>query len=66
LCFAVTGKELKMMSTVADIQKEIMTAGPVEGAFNVYADFVSYKSGMSTQIHELSVFTEDVIISLTQ
>ncbi|KAK2179007.1 hypothetical protein NP493_519g04030 [Ridgeia piscesae] len=40
------GKELKMMSTVADIQKEIMTAGPVEGAFNVYADFVSYKSGV--------------------
>lgn len=27
------------------IQKEIMTNGPVEGAFSVYEDFVQYKSG---------------------
>jgi len=28
------------------IQQEIMTNGPVEGAFTVYEDFVSYKSGV--------------------
>uniref|UniRef100_A0A1B6C2V6 Peptidase C1A papain C-terminal domain-containing protein n=2 Tax=Clastoptera arizonana TaxID=38151 RepID=A0A1B6C2V6_9HEMI len=28
------------------IKKEIMTNGPVEGSFTVYADFVSYKSGV--------------------
>lgn len=28
------------------IQKEIMTNGPVEGAFSVYEDFVQYKSGI--------------------
>ena len=36
--YAVSG-EVEM------IQKEIMTNGPVEGAFTVYADFPSYKSG---------------------
>lgn len=30
----------------AQIQTEIMTNGPVEGAFTVYADFPSYKSGV--------------------
>jgi len=33
-------------SSVAAIQKEIMANGPVEGAFTVYADFPSYKSGV--------------------
>ena len=32
-------------SDVEKIQTEIMTGGPVEGAFTVYADFPSYKSG---------------------
>ncbi|XP_046918598.2 cathepsin B-like [Dermatophagoides farinae] len=31
---------------VQDIQKEIMTNGPVEATFLVYADFLSYKSGI--------------------
>ncbi|XP_067941372.1 cathepsin B-like [Watersipora subatra] len=31
---------------VSQIQKEIMTNGPVEGSFTVYADFPSYKSGV--------------------
>ena len=31
---------------VEHIQREIMTNGPVEGAFSVYADFVNYKSGV--------------------
>jgi len=31
---------------VADIQTEIMTNGPVEAAFSVYQDFLSYKSGV--------------------
>jgi len=29
-----------------DIQKEIMTNGPVEAAFTVYADFMNYKTGV--------------------
>jgi len=33
-------------SKVEDIQTEIMTNGPVEGGFSVYADFVHYKSGV--------------------
>lgn len=32
-------------SDVEKIQTEIMNGGPVEGAFTVYADFPSYKSG---------------------
>jgi len=33
-------------ATVNDIATEIMTNGPVEGAFSVYEDFVHYKSGV--------------------
>merc|ERR550519_1173716 len=33
-------------SEVEEIQKEIMTNGPVEGAFTVYEDFPTYKSGV--------------------
>jgi len=33
-------------SNVEQIQHEIMTNGPVEGAFTVYADFPTYKSGV--------------------
>ncbi len=33
-------------SNVAKIQTEIMTNGPVEVAFSVYADFLTYKSGV--------------------
>jgi cathepsin B len=32
--------------SVEDIQTEIMTNGPVEVAFSVYADFLTYKSGV--------------------
>ena len=28
------------------MQQEIMTFGPIEAAFDVYADFLSYKSGV--------------------
>ena len=34
-------------TNVAKIQTEIMTNGPVEGTFEVYADFLTYKSGES-------------------
>jgi len=34
------------LRTVSQIQTEIMTNGPVEGAFSVYADFPTYKSGV--------------------
>jgi len=33
-------------SDAAQIQQEIMTNGPVEAAFDVYADFENYKSGV--------------------
>lgn len=36
-------------SEVPQIQAEIMKNGPVEAAFSVYADFVSYKSGKYLQ-----------------
>lgn len=35
-----------LSSSVSQIQTEIMTHGPVEAAFTVYADFPSYKSGV--------------------
>ena len=37
-------------SEMEQIQKEIMTNGPVEGAFTVYSDFPSYKSGEHFQL----------------
>lgn len=37
-------------SSVAAIQTEIMTYGPVEAAFDVYADFEAYKSGVYRHI----------------
>jgi len=39
-------KSYSVSSRVADIQTEIMTNGPVEAAFTVYADFPTYKSGV--------------------
>jgi len=36
---------------VAAIQTAIMTGGPVEGAFSVYADFMSYQSGVYQHIN---------------
>ena len=33
-------------TTVAAIQTEIMTNGPIEVAFDVYQDFFSYESGV--------------------
>ena len=41
--YGTTGYSVR--SYVKQIQTEIMTNGPVEGAFTVYADFPSYKSG---------------------
>jgi len=37
-------------SKVEQIQTEIMTNGPVEGAFTVYADFLSYKTGVYSHV----------------
>lgn len=39
-------KAYNVRSNPEDIQREIMTNGPVEAAFTVYADFVNYKSGV--------------------
>jgi len=35
-----------LFGAAAKIQAEIMTNGPVEGAFTVYQDFLAYKSGV--------------------
>jgi cathepsin B len=40
------GKAYSVKSTVEAIATEIMTNGPVEGAFTVYSDFLSYKTGV--------------------
>lgn len=39
---------------VAQIQTELMTNGPVEVAFDVYEDFLSYKSGTYSNITMLN------------
>jgi len=39
-------KDAYKVTGVANIQKEIMTNGPVEVAFTVYGDFMKYKSGV--------------------
>jgi len=39
-------KSYAVSSRVADIQKEIMTNGPVEIAISVYSDFLTYKTGV--------------------
>jgi len=39
-------KSVYSINTVADIQSEIMTNGPVTGAFTVFDDFPTYKSGV--------------------
>jgi C1A family cysteine protease len=45
--FKFSGKTHYSVSyKVEQIQTELMTNGPVEGAFTVYADFPTYKSGV--------------------
>jgi len=39
-------KSYNVPNDVSEIQKEIYTNGPVEAAFTVYKDFLSYKSGV--------------------
>jgi len=34
------------LNSIADIQNDIMTKGPVEACFSVYEDFLAYKSGV--------------------
>jgi len=40
------GKSAYTLSGVTDFQNEIMTNGPIEVAFSVYQDFLTYKSGV--------------------
>ncbi|KAJ8926212.1 hypothetical protein NQ314_021432 [Rhamnusium bicolor] len=44
----------KVPKDVAQIQLEIMTNGPVEAAFSVYADFLSYKKCSFTLIYRMA------------
>lgn len=47
MTFKFAGKNsYSLEQSVEEIQKEIMTNGPVEGAFTVFEDFVQYKTGM--------------------
>ena len=39
---------------VEQIQTEIMTNGPVEAAFTVYADFPTYKTGKHSKYYKYS------------
>ena len=44
--FCITGASAySVRRSEKEIMTEIMTNGPVEGAFTVYADFPTYKSG---------------------
>lgn len=46
------GKSSYSLSKDANkIQREIMTNGPVEGAFTVYEDLLNYKSGVYQHVH---------------
>ncbi|KAH8344922.1 hypothetical protein KR067_010712 [Drosophila pandora] len=44
-------KSYSVRRNVRDIQEEIMTNGPVEGAFTVYEDLILYKSGVYQHEH---------------
>lgn len=46
--YYVEASSIQTYTDVASIQTAIMTNGPVEGAFTVYQDFMSYKSGVYT------------------
>lgn len=39
-------KNAKQLSSVAAIQQDLMTFGPVQAGFSVYQDFMNYKSGV--------------------
>lgn len=44
-------KSYSISNNAIDIQREIMTNGPVEGAFTVYEDLILYKSGVYQHVH---------------
>lgn len=44
-------KAYSVTKNIQDIQKEIMTNGPVEGAFTVYEDLILYKDGVYQHVH---------------
>lgn len=44
-------KSYSIGKNVEAIQREIMTNGPVEGAFTVYEDLILYKSGVYQHVH---------------
>lgn len=43
-------KAYSIKKSVTSIQEEIMTNGPVQAAFSVYSDFLSYSSGTLVRI----------------
>jgi cathepsin B len=56
------------INRVEDIQREIMTRGPVQAAFTVYQDFITYKSGVYSHVsgqllggHAIKIIGWDVI-----
>ena len=47
-------KSYSVGGEVEQIQTEIMTNGPVEAAFTVYADFPTYKTGKHSKYYKYS------------
>ncbi|KAM7346432.1 cathepsin B isoform 1-T1 [Cochliomyia hominivorax] len=45
------GSKSYSVHNVRDIQEEIVTNGPVEGAFTVYEDLILYKDGVYQHVH---------------
>lgn len=44
-------KSYSVRGNARNIQEEIMTNGPVEGAMTVYADLILYKNGVYEHVH---------------
>jgi cathepsin B len=48
-------KDIKELKSIAEIKEDIFNNGPVEAYFTVYADFMSYKSGIYKQSSKRNV-----------
>ena len=58
-------RSYSISSDVEQIQTEIMNNGPVEGAFTVYADFPTYRSGKQMKIVRLkAIFLVKILLFL--
>ena len=44
--YKAKASSVAQLATIADIQKDLQSNGPVQAAFSVYQDFFNYKSGV--------------------